>query len=128
MKVLLDTHVFIWMLNETEKLSHKATQILRDPDNELILSVASIWEIQIKETLGKIKFQESIETIFEKLAAQTDLKILPIEANHIFELSKFPLHHKDPFDRILIAQSNYEGAHLMSSDKVFLSYPVKIMW
>lgn len=91
-------------------------------------SVASIWEIQIKETLGKIKFDKPIESIFKKLKTQLDIEFIPIKANHIFALNKLPLFHKYPFDRILATQTIYEKTHLMTSDKIFSNYPVKTIW
>jgi len=128
LKVLLDTHVFIWMLNDADRISQNALGLLKDSENEVILSVASLWEILIKESLGKIKFHEPVEVIFEKAISTIELRIIPIEAAHVFELRKLPLHHKDPFDRILTAQAAYENAYIMTSDRLFDNYPVKTIW
>jgi PIN domain nuclease of toxin-antitoxin system len=128
MKLLLDTNVFIWWFSEPEKLSPKAAAILADVNNDLLLSAASVWEMQIKLQLGKLKFTVSLREIVESQERANGVQVLPIGLEHVLALDVLPAHHKDPFDRLLAAQANVEGAFLVSSDRVFLSYPVKLLW
>lgn len=128
MKLLLDTHVFIWWFNEPEKLSEKVLAACEDNKNELTLSVASIWEMQIKMQLGKLRLTHSIKDLISTHRATYDLQILPIFLNHIFELDNLPVHHRDPFDRILIAQANAENQVIVTKDQIFEEYPVQLLW
>ncbi|HEX8127617.1 MAG TPA: type II toxin-antitoxin system VapC family toxin [Pyrinomonadaceae bacterium] len=128
MKLLLDTHAFIWWAGEPEKLSSDALALLNDKDNELILSVVSIWEIQIKSQLGKLKLNVSLEELVESQRQENDLQVLPIELEHVLALSALPTLHKDPFDRLLIVQGQIEDADIVSKDRVFVSYPVRVLW
>lgn len=128
MKLLLDTHAFIWWFNEPEKLSTKALTLLTDGGNDLILSVASIWEMQIKVQLGKLKFTVSLRELVESHEQKNGVQVLPVELEHVLTLDTLPPYHKDPFDRLLVAQASVEGASLISSDPVFSSYPVNLLW
>ena len=128
MKLLLDTHTFIWWANEPEKLSEKAVAACQDNSNTLMLSVVSAWEMQIKMQLGKLKINRPIEELIKTQQQANGLQVLPIELAHVFSLSNLPSHHKDPFDRLLIAQAKVEGATLVSVDPVFSSYGVQVLW
>lgn len=128
MRLLLDTHAFIWWLGEPEKLSPKALALLVDAGNDLLLSVASIWEMQIKIQLGKLKLTVSLSELVESHRQTNGMQVLPVELEHVLALDALPAHHKDPFDRLLVAQANVEGACLVSRDPVFSSYPVKLVW
>jgi PIN domain nuclease of toxin-antitoxin system len=128
MKLILDTHTFIWWANEPEKLSEKALTACQDNSNTLILSVVSVWEMQIKMQLGKLKISRPIEKLIKTQQQANGLQVLPIELAHVLSLSGLPSHHKDPFDRLLITQANVEGAILVSVDLVFSSYSVKVLW
>ena len=127
MKLLLDTHVFIWWASEPEKLSGKAVAALEDTRNEFILSVVSAWEIQIKSQLGKLKLSHSLAELLKSQRETNDLQILPLELGHVLTLDTLPLHHKDPFDRLLIAQSISERLTLVTCDDHFSAYPVKVL-
>ncbi len=128
MKLLLDTHVFIWWANEPEKLSENVLTACQDSSNTLILSVASIWEMQIKMQLGKLKISRPIEDLVRTQQQGNGLQVLSIELAHVLGLGSLPSQHKDPFDRLLIAQAQAEGATLVSVDSVFSGYPVKVLW
>lgn len=128
MKLLLDTHTFLWWAHEPEKLSQKAFEACKDDSNDLMLSVVSVWEMQIKAQLGKLKFSSSLEVLIKKQQELNAFRILPVELKHIFELNKLPEPHKDPFDRLLIAQANSEKAFIISADGVFSNYPVQLIW
>lgn len=127
MKLLLDTHVFIWWADEPEKLSSDALAALQDENNVLMLSVVSIWEIQIKTQLGKLKLSLTIKELVESQQSANDLQILPVTLAHVLALETLPFHHKDPFDRLLVAQSIEEDATLVSADSKLSAYPIKLL-
>ncbi len=128
MKLLLDTHTFIWWDSEPAKLSSKVLALCQDRANTVLLSVASVWEMQIKLQLGKLKLSLSLAEVIESQQQTNDIEVLPITLKHVLALDGLPTHHKDPFDRLLIAQANVEGAILVSSDPIFADYPVKLVW
>jgi PIN domain nuclease of toxin-antitoxin system len=119
MNLLLDTRAFIWWFDEPEKLSAKAWAALADGNNDLLLSAASVWEMQIKIQLGKLKFTVSLRELVESQEQTNGVRVSPVDLEHILALDALPAHHKDPFDRLLAAQSNVEGAFLVSGDPVF---------
>jgi len=127
MKLLLDTHTFIWWDSEPSKLSECALELLTDKNNLRLLSVVTLWEIQIKQQLGKLILNKSLGKIITT-QQNNFITILPITADHILALDSLPIYHKDPFDRLLIAQANTENAVLMSCDSVFANYSVKVEW
>lgn len=128
MKLLLDSHAFIWWSSEPEKLSSRARTGFEDSNNVLLLSVASVWEMQIKLQLGKLKLVAPLRTLIENQQRNNGLQILRIDIEHAFTLDTLPLHHKDPFDRMLIAQANTEELFVVSKDEIFKAYPVKLLW
>ncbi len=127
MKLLLDTHIFIWWANQPEKLSQVVLAALEDETNSLLLSVASVWEIQIKIQMGKLKLSLPLSELIASQQAANELQLLAVELAHVLTLDALPVHHKDPFDRLLIAQSIEEDATLVSADTKFSSYPVKLL-
>jgi PIN domain nuclease of toxin-antitoxin system len=128
MKLLLDTHAFIWMFDEPERLSPKAHTLLSDGNNDLFLSVASVWEMQIKIQFGKLRFTVPLRELVESQRQTNGVQVLPVELEHVLALDALPAHHRDPFDRLLVAQANVEGAFLVSRDPLLSSYPVKLLW
>ena len=128
MNFLLDTHVLIWLAIEPQKLSPQATNILTDSNNTLFLSLVSIWEMQIKIQIGKLTFNLPLREIIERQQQVNELQILPIELTHIFTLDGLPNHHRDPFDRLLIAQGIAERMGIVSADAIFDRYPVQRLW
>lgn len=124
MRLLLDTHVLIWSTAQPQKLSQKVTNLLADTNNDWVVSIASIWEMQIKFQLGKLNLNLPLAELIENLIQINEIQILPIELNHIYALKDLPQHHRDPFDRILIAQAIIENIPLLSIDKIFNAYPV----
>jgi len=128
MRLLFDTHTFIWWDSDPAKLSATAVALCSDPANELILSVTSLWEMQIKHQLGKLNLRLSLIDIVAHQQATNGVIILSILPAHVFALAGLPTTHKDPFDRLLVAQANTEGATLISADAIFASYPVNTAW
>jgi PIN domain nuclease of toxin-antitoxin system len=127
MKLLLDTHIFIWLNFEPEKLSDHIMSACSDSANELYLSMVSPWEIQIKQQLGKLKFQSPLNKLINVQIEQNDLNLLPIQLKHIYALGDLPHIHKDPFDRLLIAQCHVESMKIVSADKKFQEYSVVVI-
>jgi PIN domain nuclease of toxin-antitoxin system len=127
MKVLLDTHTFIWWDSEPGKLSKDALSMLEDASNTLMLSVVSIWEMQIKVQAEKLTIDKPLQEIIEHQQNANNVLILPVEAAHIYTLGSLPLHHKDPFDRLLVAQAIAEDLMIVTGDRAFKSYPVKLV-
>ncbi len=122
MKVLLDTHTFIWPDTAPEKLSKSALEYCENENNSLYLSVASVWEMQIKNQLGKLNFKIPIAEMIHIQQQDNDLKILDINLPHIYQLKVLPLHRNDPFDRLLLSQSAIENMPLISADEKFKYY------
>src|SRR3712207_344821 len=118
MKLLLDTHAFIWSFSEPEKLSPKALALMSDGNNDLILSVASVWEMQIKIQSGKLRLAIPLTELIEGQRQTNGVQVLPIGLGHVLALDALPALHKDPFDRLVVAQANVEGAFLVSRDPV----------
>jgi len=127
MKLLLDTHIFIWWADQPEKLSPAALSALEDEDNELVLSVASVWEMQIKIQLGKLKLSLPLKELVKNQQETNDLMVSPVALTHVLALDALPFHHKDPFDRLLIAQSISDGLTVVTADSQFSAYSVKLL-
>jgi len=128
MNLLLDTQAFLWLDGDQARLSAAARSACADTANTLWLSAASAWEMQIKIGLGKLRLQRSLaETIASQQAANA-LQILPIQLAHTLALNDLPAHHKDPFDRLLIAQARHEDWEMVTADPEFKAYPVRVIW
>jgi PIN domain nuclease of toxin-antitoxin system len=127
MKLLLDTHAFIWWDSNPALLSAPALAALRDPANEVWLSVASVWEMVIKAQLGKLTLRLPLADIVVQQQGN-GLQVFPVTLAHALAVEGLPAIHKDPFDRMLIAQANVEGAELVTGDQVVRQYPVRVLW
>ncbi len=128
MKVLLDTHAFLWSITGDDRLSKTAEEIFLDPDNNLFFSAASFWEICIKMSLGKLSLKRGwFKTIQEEMRINA-VQWLPVEMQHCVELTKLPFHHRDPFDRMLIAQAMAEDLQLLSRDGRLSAYEIELIW
>ena len=128
MKALLDTHAFIWWANEPARLSPKALTLCQDRSHTILLSLVSVWEIQIKYQLGKLQLRLSLAELIEEQQRANQLEILPITLIHILGLTDLPTHHRDPFDRLLIAQAVSERLTLISHDPHIAQYHVHVIW
>jgi PIN domain nuclease of toxin-antitoxin system len=128
MKLLLDTHTFIWWDSEPEKLSQRALELCRNPTNILLLSIASVWEMQIKLQLGKLSLKIPLAQMINTQQQTNQLELLSITVSHVLALNTLPNIHKDPFDRLLVAQANIENVILISHDLTLAKYPVQIDW
>src|SRR5687767_6435678 len=115
MRLLLDTHAFIWWDGEPSKLSPRVLALCKDPANDLVFSVASAWEMQIKIQLGKLSLRLDLPQVVREQQA-SGMGVLPVTLAHVYELQSLPRHHGDPFDRLLIAQARSEGIDIISHD------------
>jgi len=127
MRILVDTQAFIWFVEDDKQLPAKIKIELEDIDNSIVISIASLWEMAIKMTLGKLQLGCNIEEMIDKVY-QNGFEILPILPDHIIKLSKLDYFHRDPFDRIIISQGLSENMVIVSSDKVFDEYSIKRKW
>jgi PIN domain nuclease of toxin-antitoxin system len=126
--LLLDTHTLLWFIGNDPRLSSTAKALIEDPGNRVFVSIVSCWEIAIKAGRGKMKFSEPSRTLLERELPANDLELLPITLEHATEVESLPPHHKDPFDRLLIAQAIIEGIPILGVDAVFDAYPVQRIW
>jgi PIN domain nuclease of toxin-antitoxin system len=126
--LLLDTHTLLWFLQGNSRLSLAAKALIEDPGNRVLVSVASCWEIAIKAGQGKMNLSEPSRTLLERELPANDLEMLSISLEHATAVEGLPLHHKDPFDRLLIAQAIVEGTPIISVDAAFDPYPITRLW
>lgn len=124
MKLLLDTHAALWFLSDDERMGENAKQHLTDDDNRILLSAAVVWEIAIKRALGKLVVPEEYQTLLLGAGVQA----LPITIDHAAAVERLPPHHRDPFDRMLVAQALGEGAAIVSRDDILRRYGVTLIW
>jgi PIN domain nuclease of toxin-antitoxin system len=127
-RLLLDTHAFLWFLLDEPKLRVTARSLIADPNNEIEVSPATYWEIAIKIALRKYALPEPFEAFMEREIVINDFRILPIELKHVAILTTMPFHHRDPFDRLLIAQAMVEQIPIVSGDSAFDAYPITRLW
>jgi PIN domain nuclease of toxin-antitoxin system len=127
MKAILDTHTFLWAISEKEKLSAKAQNIYTG-DHDLFLSVGSIWEALIKVQSGKLPLPQPTGPYLVRELRKNRIEVLPVKLDHVLKIETLPVYHRDPFDRILIAQSLTEGLPLITSDPLFKRYQVEVIW
>ena len=126
-RLLLDTHTFLWWDSDPQRLSAAVLALCRDPSVRLLLSLVSVWEIQIKSSLGKLPLSLPLAQIIGEQQERHGLQLLPITPAHIYALESLPLHHKDPFDRLLIAQAITENLPFASADSLLAPYPVTLI-
>lgn len=124
-RALLDTQALLWMLNDSKRLSNDARAIVRDPAVGLVVSAASLWEIAIKRSIGKLKAPTNLA---RRLLATGQFELLSISPVHAEAVGDLPWHHRDPFDRLLVAQALVEGLMLVSSDTLLVDYGVPVAW
>ncbi|MEX0966542.1 MAG: type II toxin-antitoxin system VapC family toxin [Bacteroidia bacterium] len=127
MNLLLDTHTVIWFFENDRQLSSTARELLEEPSNEAFISIASFWEMAIKVNLRKLTLQKPLEETIKHIL-QKDFQLLPIKVEHTILVSRLPLHHRDPFDRILVAQSLSENLKFISKDSIFPEYGAERVW
>ena len=128
MKFLLDTHTFLWWITDDPQLSAKARELIGDGHNSLYWSAASSWEVSIKYALGRMPLPEAPEQFLPAEIEKNRIESLPIIDTHAFQAGQLPPHHRDPFDRMLVAQAQVESLTLLSNDRQFNHYDVEVRW
>jgi PIN domain nuclease of toxin-antitoxin system len=128
MKLLLDTHTFLWFIDGNPKMPASTRSLIEEPGNQSLLSIASLWEMAIKLSLHKLKLEQPFECLIPQQIAQNGFALLQIDITHITKLISIPLHHRDPFDRLLIAQAQSEHLPVVSRDTVFDAYGITRLW
>lgn len=128
MRLLLDTHAFLWWVDDAPDLSRGARSAIREPANECLVSLASCWEIAIKLSLGKLKLRGAIEHFIPEQLAANGFQRLEIDFRHVVRVARLPFHHRDPFDRLLAAQALEDKLAIVSVDPVFRKYGVRRVW
>lgn len=121
MQYLIDTHIFIWFIQNSPNLNQTARNLIEDSQNKILISIASLWEISIKNSIGKLNLVKGFDAMADYLN-DNSIEVLPINFAHTVENNKLPFHHRDPFDRIIIAQAIVENIDFISADAVFDEY------
>ena len=128
MKLLLDTHAFLWFIAGSDRLSKRAEELVADGSNDAFLSVASLWEIAIKVALGKLVLATPFELLIPAQLQRNRINVLSIDLAHLTHLLTLPMHHRDPFDRLIVAQALEEELDVVGADKTFDRYGVVRHW
>ncbi|MDQ3607253.1 MAG: type II toxin-antitoxin system VapC family toxin [Gemmatimonadota bacterium] len=128
MDLLLDTHTFLWFIDDDPQLSATAQQHIGDPGARVLVSLVGLWEIVIKLGTGKLTLDRPIEDLWPESLAENHFELLNVTTEHVLAVLSLPFHHKDPFDRLLIAQAATAGLPVVSADPVFDAYPVQRIW
>ncbi|MDZ8188540.1 MAG: type II toxin-antitoxin system VapC family toxin [Nostoc sp. ChiSLP02] len=126
MQQLLDTHIFIWFIMGDPRISNNLRDRIENNDN--CLSIASVWEMAIKHSIGKLSFNLNFSEFVEQQIIMNGIQLVDIKIEHILTVSQIPLHHRDPFDRMLIAQAIVENIPVLSADTIFDAYPIQRLW
>lgn len=128
MKALLETHTFLWWITDNPHLSSRVREIIKDSDNDIFLSAASGWEMVIKAQLGRLHLPEKLENFISEQLTINAILSLPVEMSHALYVYALPNYHRDPFDRVIIAQAVLEHLPLLTTDPQIAKYPVEIIW
>jgi len=128
MKYILDTHALIWFLSGDPQLSTRARYLMDDSANELLISVASLWEMAVKVSIGKLNLNQPFEKLFPEQLENNSIEILGITIDHLNAACNLPFHHRDPFDRLIIAQAEIEQMSFIGADTIFDRYGVQRHW
>lgn len=128
MRLLLDTHSFLWFIMGSSKLSLQAKTLIQDPSYDKVLSMVSIWEMAVKFSIGKLQMVQPFGTFIPHQLYTNGIDVLGIELNHVLTVATLPFHHRDPFDRLIVAQCLIEHLPILSADPVFDSYSVQRLW
>lgn len=128
MELLLDTHTFLWFIDDDPRLSPLAVQRIEDADSRVVVSVVTAWEIVIKIRTGKLTLDRPFADVWEESITANNLEVLDVTTEHVLALESIPLHHRDPFDRMLVSQAITEKLQLVSADSALDPYPIQRIW
>lgn len=126
MRLILDTHILIWFLEGNRSLSNSRRQIISQTQDDIFVSIASLWETAIKVSLGKLTLSQSLADVVKQINSE-DIEILPITPEHTLQVSILLFHHRDPFDRIIISQAQVENLTVMTNDTDFIKYGIQVL-
>jgi PIN domain nuclease of toxin-antitoxin system len=127
-KLLLDTHAFLWWVKGAPALGRRARAEISNPDNEVFVSLATCWELAIKLSLGKLRLTHSLDRFIPEQLTRNGFVLLSVEFPHVARVAELPFHHRDPFDRVLVAQALQDELAIVSSDRVLRKYGVTVVW
>jgi PIN domain nuclease of toxin-antitoxin system len=127
-KLLLDTHAFLWWVEGTPALGRRARAAVANPDNEVFISIASCWELAIKLSLGKLRLTQRLDRFIPEQLTLNGFSLFAVELRHVVGVADLPFHHRDPFDRLLVAQALQDQLAVVSADRVFRRYGVTVIW
>jgi PIN domain nuclease of toxin-antitoxin system len=127
-RLLLDTHSFLWFIEGDKRLPQNARQLIADMGNDAWISVASLWEIAIKASLGKLSLLQPFAELIPDQLRRNNIRPLPIELHDLAQVAQLPFHHRDPFDRLIIAQAMIRDLVIIGKDPEFTSYPIRLVW
>jgi PIN domain nuclease of toxin-antitoxin system len=127
-RALLDTHTFLWWVTDDERLSRRARRVIAQGSNEIFFSAASAWEMSIKSTLGRIELPQDLERYIPDQLERNAFQALPVRIEHALRVAALPELHRDPFDRLLVAQAVVEGLAILSKDRRLAGYPARVIW
>lgn len=128
LRLLLDTHTFLWWINDAPELSEASRQVISNTDNDCFLSVASCWEMAIKSSLGKLSLSKPVDRFVLDQITENGFLMLNIELRHVAIVESLPFHHRDPFDRLLIGQAISDKLTIITADSMFSKYDAKLIW
>ena len=128
MRALIDTRVFLWWLSADPKLSRRARDFIRDPESDICLSVVSVWEIMLKERAGRSPILGDVSTVVESQLRLNEISTIELSLLHLMKFSRLPMHHRDPFDQLLVAQAQVEGLPIVTGDAQIKRYEVEVIW
>lgn len=128
MSYIIDTHTFLWFINDHVSLSSTAREIIQHPDNPIYLSIASVWEMAIKVSLNKLEMPSPFNDFIEQQLVENSIALLHIKTDHIGIVAAMPFHHRDPFDRLIIAQALHESYAIIGKDDIFDQYDITRYW
>ena len=128
MKILLDTHAFLWLVMDDPMLSDTAKKLFLDAENEILLSAVTGFEISVKFSIGKLELSEPPDKFIQNRVVKNYLSVLPITLPHTLKLADLPFHHRDPFDRLLVAQAIIENVPILTRDPLFSEYDCQVIW
>jgi len=128
MRALLDTHAFLWWISDDARLSDRCRAIISSGVNEILFSAVSAWEIAVKVGIGRLAVPGDLENYTMEQVSRNRFEVLPISISHALRVSRLPNHHKDPFDRMLVAQAQVEKVTILTSDAQIARYPIRVTW
>ena len=128
MKFIMDTHAFLWFIEGDVNLSQSARILIENMKYQKFLSIASLWEMSIKASLKRLELKEDFSTIVQQYVYGNGFELLSIKPEHLEQLARLPFYHKDPFDRLIIAQAITDNISIITKDSMFKNYPIRLFW